>query len=95
MEGTVTDVNRELMLDANAVGGLLHDIFGVEMTAVPGECASCSNIAELGTLLAFTQAPGAVLRCSVCEEVMLRIVQTPDAIYLDARGALYLRLPRP
>ena len=95
MEGTVTDVNRELMLDANAVGGLLHDIFGVEMTAVPGECANCGNIAELGTLLAFTQAPGAVLRCSVCEEVMLRIVQTPDAIYLDARGALYLRLPRP
>ena len=95
MESTVTDVNRELMLDANAVGGLLHDIFGVEMTAVPGECANCGNIAELGTLLAFTQAPGAVLRCSVCEQVMLRIVQTPDAIYLDARGALYLRLPRP
>ena len=95
MESTVTDVNRELMLDANAVGGLLQDIFGVEMTAVPSECANCGNIAELGTLLAFTQAPGAVLRCSVCEQVMLRIVQTPDAIYLDARGALYLRLPRP
>jgi len=95
MESTATDINRELMLDANAVGGLLHDIFGVEMTAVPGECANCGNIAELGTLLAFTQAPGAVLRCSVCEQVMLRIVQTPDAIYLDARGALYLRLPRP
>jgi hypothetical protein len=95
MESTATDINRELMLDANAVGGLLHDIFGVEMTAVPGECANCGNVAELGTLLAFTQAPGAVLRCSVCEQVMLRIVQTPDAIYLDARGALYLRLPRP
>ena len=95
MESTVTDVNRELMLDANAVGGLLHDIFGVEMTAVPSECANCGNVAELGTLLAFTQAPGAVLRCSVCEQVMLRIAQTPDAIYLDARGAVYLRLPRP
>ena len=83
------------MLDANAVGGLLHDIFGVEMTAVPSECANCGNVAELGTLLAFTQAPGAVLRCSVCEQVMLRIAQTPDAIYLDARGAVYLRLPRP
>ena len=95
MESTVTDVNRELMLDANAVGGLLHDIFGVEMTAVPSECANCGNVAELGTLLAFTQAPGAVLRCSVCEQVMLRIAQTPDAIFLDARGAVYLRLPRP
>jgi hypothetical protein len=26
---------------------------------------------------------------------MLRIVQTPDAIYLDARSAVYLRLARP
>ena len=94
MQDTQTDMNRELMLDANAVAGLLQDIFGVEMTATPAECAHCGNVAEMGTLLAFTQAPGAVLRCSVCENVMLRIVQTPEAIYLDARGAVYLRLPR-
>ena len=50
---------------------------------------------ELGALLAFTQAPGAVLRCPACEEVMLRIVQTPDVIYLDARGAAHIRLQRP
>ncbi len=95
MEETQADINRELMLDANAVAGLLHDVFGTEMTAVPGECANCGNVAEIGTLLAFTQAPGAVLRCSVCEQVVLRIVQTPEAYYLDARGATYLRLPRP
>jgi len=35
-----------------------------------------------------------VLRCSACEGVVLRIVQTPEAIYLDARGAVYLRLAR-
>jgi hypothetical protein len=33
-----------------------------------------------------------VLRCSSCEQVVLRIVRTPEAIYLDARGAVYLRL---
>jgi hypothetical protein len=43
---------------------------------------------------AYTQAPGAVLRCPACEAVILTIVQTPDAIYLDARGAAYLRLKR-
>ena len=47
-----------------------------------------------GELLAFTQAPGVVLRCPACEQVMLRIVETADAIYLDARGAVYLRLER-
>lgn len=35
-----------------------------------------------------------VLRCPGCESVMLRIVQTADATYLDVRGAVYLRLAR-
>ena len=94
MEDTQSDLNRELMLDANAVAGLFQEIFGVEMTASPTECAHCGNAAEVGTLLAFTQAPGVVLRCSTCENVMLRIVRTPDALFLDARGAVYLRLAR-
>ena len=84
----ITNVN------ANATAGILHEIFGVEMTASPTECANCGNEAEVGTLLAFTQGPSAVLRCSACENVVIRITQTPDAIYLDARGAVYLRLAR-
>jgi len=91
MEET-TDINRELMLDANATAGLLYEIFGAEMTAEPTECAHCGREGEIGTLLAFTQGPGVVLRCSGCENIVLRIVQTPEAIYLDARGAVYLRL---
>jgi len=89
-----TDINRELMLDANATAGLLHEIFGVEMTASPTECATCGNEGEVGELLAFTQGPGVILRCSVCENVVLRIVQKPEEILLDARGAVYLRLAR-
>ena len=93
MQETI-DINRALMLDANATAGLLYEIFGVEMTAAPTECANCGNEDEIGTLLAFTQGPGVILRCSTCEHVVLRIVQTPDAIILDARGAVYLRLAR-
>ena len=89
-----SDLNHELMLDGNAVAGMLQDIFGLEMTASPTECAHCGNVGDVGTLLAFTQGPGAVLRCPACENVMLRIVETPDAIYLDVRGAVYLRLQR-
>src|SRR6266516_6461262 len=85
MEET-TDINRELMLDANATAGLLYEIFGTEMTASPTECAHCGKEGEMGTLLAFKQGPGIVLRCSSCENVVIRIIQTPEAIYLDARG---------
>jgi hypothetical protein len=94
MENELVDTARELILDANAVAGLLMDIFGTEMTAEPAECAHCGNVAEMGTLLAFTQGPGVVLRCSACGQVVLRIVRTPEAIYLDARGTVCLKLRR-
>jgi uncharacterized Zn finger protein len=94
MDEIQRDMNRELMLDGNALGGMLHDIFAAEMTAALAECANCGNMAEMGALLAFTQAPGMVLRCPTCEQVMMRIVQTPDVIYLDTRGVAYLRIER-
>ncbi len=94
MDENLSDMNHELMLDANAAAGLLQEIFGTDMTAAPTECANCGQEGEIGTLLAFTQAPGVVLRCPSCENVVVRIVQTPDAFYIDARGAVYLRLAR-
>ena len=94
MDNPQPDINRDLMLDGNAAAGLLQEIFSLEMTASPTECANCGRQGEVGTLLAFTRSPGAVLRCPACEQVMIRIVETPDAIYLDARGAVYLRLQR-
>jgi hypothetical protein len=92
MDAFESDITQELMLDGNAAAGILQEIFALEMTASPTECASCGNQGEVGGLLAFNQAPGFVLRCSVCKNVVMRIVQTPQAIYLDARGAVYLRL---
>lgn len=94
MEENLTDMNRELMLDANAVAGIMHEIFGGDMTASPTECAHCGREEEVGTLLAFTHGPGIVLRCPTCENIVVRITQTPDAFYIDARGAVYLRLAR-
>jgi len=89
-----TDVNTEMMLDGNAVGGMLYEMFGVEMTATPTECATCGTPNDMGAMMVFTQAPGVVLRCPACGNVLMRIVRTPEALYLDARGAAYLRIAR-
>ncbi len=94
MDTAQIDLNRELMLDGNAVGGLFDELFGEEMTTAPGECAHCGHVADLGAFLAFTQGPGIVLRCPACEEIVLRIVKTDRFVYLDARGLTYLRLAR-
>lgn len=94
MSDMFSDLNRELMLDANAVAGVLQETFGAEMTVAPTTCAHCGREAEMGTLLAFTRGPGIVLRCSACQGIVLRIVQTPDSTFIDARGAVYLRIKR-
>jgi hypothetical protein len=94
MDPVQTDLNRSLMLDGNAAAGILHDIFALEMTSNPIGCAHCGRQGALGTLLVFGQAPGLVLRCPVCENIMIRIVQTSEAIYLDMRGTAYLCLER-
>jgi hypothetical protein len=81
-------------LDANAVAGMLNEIFGSEMTTVASRCGHCGNRAQIGTLRAYgLNGPGVVLRCSTCTQIVLRFMRRPDGSFLvDARGASYLRL---
>jgi hypothetical protein len=72
MPVSAADFDRELVLDANAVAGALEQIFGRDVTASLIACNQCGDTAALGTLKAFTYAPGVVLRCSTCEQVVLR-----------------------
>jgi hypothetical protein len=92
MEEDETDMNLALMLDGNAVAGRLQQIFGRDMTTAVTRCAGCASDAEMGALIAFTRGPGLVLRCPACQNAIARIVETPSAIYLDARGAAYVRM---
>jgi hypothetical protein len=85
-------VDREL--DGNALAGMLEMVFGADMTATPGRCANCGTVNMVGAMRAYTRAPGAVLRCPACDEVVIRIVETVEATYVDARGAAYLRIER-
>lgn len=82
------------LVDGNASAGALAEAFGVEMTAVPGRCTHCGAVHVIGELRAYVRAPGTVLRCPTCDEVILRIVATAEATYIDARGAAYLRFER-
>src|ERR1039458_7208270 len=37
-------------LDGNAIGGLLIEVFGTEMTTASSVCASCGTISQVGEL---------------------------------------------
>ncbi len=84
----------DLTVDGSALGGLLAEVFGVEMTAAPGQCAHCHTVSMVGTLRGYVRGPGIVLRCPACAEVVVRIVRTPRGTLVDARGAAYLVVNR-
>ena len=89
-----TPMHDEAALDGNAVAGLLAATFGVEMTAVPGQCAHCHKVNLVAELRAYTRAPGVVLRCPTCAGVVLRVVETPTATLVDPSGIAWLRFER-
>jgi len=84
----------DLTVDANGIGGLLAAVFGVDVTASPGRCATCHTVSMVGTMRVYMRGPGVVVRCPACAEVVLRIVQTTEATLLDVSGASWIRIPR-
>jgi uncharacterized Zn finger protein len=79
-------------LDGNAIGGVLHEVFGEEMTAAMGECASCGAHAPLAEARVYLRAPGTVARCRSCGAVLMVLVKVREVWSVDARGLSALEL---
>ena len=87
------DMNAELRLDGNAVGGLLIEVFGEDLTNEMSTCPDCGREGEVATLHAYTHAPGVVLRCPACDAMLLAVAQTPRGTRTVARLEMKGRLP--
>ena len=88
------EMHDPLMLDGNAVAGLLQEVFGAEMTPAPAQCGHCGQVSSVGALLVFGDGMGAVLRCPSCKNMMMRISQRPGDALLEMQGVRYLRMQR-
>ena len=73
-------------LDGNAAAGELSNIFTMDVTAAEGQCAHCGAIKRFAEAQLYMQAPGLVARCSVCQAVLLRVVNARERVFLDLRG---------
>jgi predicted Zn finger-like uncharacterized protein len=71
-------------LDGNAIGGLLIDVFGEEMTTAPTNCPSCRASALLAGV--YLRAPGTVVRCRSCSGVLMVLVSMHGITCVDSRG---------
>ena len=73
-------------LDGNAIGGLLLDVFGMEMTDARGRCAHCGAVALMAECDVFLGGPGVVVRCRTCHELLMVFVQARDLTCVDLSG---------
>ncbi len=81
-------------LDGNAIGGLMVEIFGVEMTLATTICGSCGATRPVAELHVY-HAAGTVVRCASCGEVMLRVTRSPTRLWLDLRGTASIDVAAP
>lgn len=67
-------MSDERRLDGNAVGGLLFELFDRDMTSQNGCCDGCGTVSAMGAVHVYRDAPGDVMRCPVCESVLMVVV---------------------
>jgi len=87
----------QLRLDGNAAAGLLREVFVQELTAARGACGTCGTIAAMGAqhLYMYPQSPGAVVRCSTCQDVLMVLVHAGGRYRLGLQGLRWLEVRDP
>jgi hypothetical protein len=80
-----------LMLDGNAVAGLLQEVFAVEMTTAIGRCGTCGATEPVGAVHVFRGA-GVVMRCPHCENALVTIVKDDTRVWIGFPGVLTIQV---
>lgn len=81
-------------VDGNALGGLLLDLFGQEMTHHRGCCDACGSVRPFGSMLVY-RAAADVVRCPDCSTVVMVVVSSPTGLRLGFRALRWLEMDEP
>lgn len=87
-------MTNDTRLDGNAIGGLLFELFEREMTSQRGCCGACGSIRPLGEAHLYSEAPGDVMRCSVCEKVLMVVVPLASGYRVSIESLRWIEFDR-
>lgn len=73
-------------VDGNAIGGLLMEVFGAEMTTAIAACSGCGRSSQVAELAVYRPGPGTVVRCRRCGTVLMVFVQAKGVTCVDLQG---------
>jgi len=80
-------------LDGNAIAGMLYDVFGAEMTMAQGQCGHCGARGPLAECEVYLGGPGVVVRCRVCHNILMVLMEVREMVCLDLGGLSELEFP--
>jgi hypothetical protein len=81
------------VLDGNAIGGLLLEVFGTEMTNASGTCAACGTTGPVAGCVVYLRVPGTVVRCPACTAVLMVFTRHRGLNCVDLQGLAMLQVP--
>jgi hypothetical protein len=81
----------ERFVDGNAIGGLLADVFGRDMTADKGCCAGCGAVDVVAAARVYRSGPGDVIRCARCESVLMVIARVGSGVRVSFANLRWLQ----
>jgi hypothetical protein len=94
LEDETEMTDQALRLDGNAAAGLFQEVFTHELTDARGACAGCGAVGAMGAqhLYMTPRSPGAVLRCSACERVLMVLVHAGGRFRIGLQGLVWLEM---
>jgi hypothetical protein len=81
----------DLRVDGNALG-VPGEVFVHEMTSAGIACDGCGEVEPIGAEHAYMHAPGIVLRCRHCEDVLLVVTQRGRGYLLGFKKLRWLEV---
>jgi hypothetical protein len=75
-----------MVLDGNAIGGLLHEVFGTDMTDADTICAACGATGPVAQAAVYLRGPGTVVRCRGCSAILMVISRIRGISCVDLSG---------
>jgi len=81
-----------MALDGNAIGGLLLEIFGSDMTSAEATCATCGAVRPVADTMVYLRGPGTVVRCCNCASVLIVVTRVRGLSCVDLSGIAALEV---
>jgi hypothetical protein len=79
-------------VDGNVLAGPLSEIFIADMTMATGTCASCGDTSPLATSIVYLKPKTFIVRCHICDSVLLTIIQSSSETRIALSGMANLTI---